>query len=94
MANDEEFLERVLAEAPDEETSNRPPFEEFSPEVAAIYIVADRLADVCRGLVGLGGKKPKTIAPLPRPASALERIKNRKRRKQHEALVARVLPRG
>lgn len=90
MASCEELLEMVLTE--DESQDKHPRFSEFSPETEALYIVADRLGDVCSGLVGLGGGKPKRTQPLPRPKTAVQRVKDRQRRVRHEALVARVLP--
>lgn len=67
---------------------------EFSPEVEALYGVTDRLGDVVSGLVGLGGRKPPRISPLPRPSTAWERFAHRQDLERHQALVRRVLPDG
>lgn len=95
MVGSEEFLDAVIPEVQDENKDNDrgPRFSEFTAEVEALFVVADRLGDVCSGLVGLGGKKPKAVKRLPRPETAYDRVKVRRRRTQHEALVARVLPR-
>lgn len=93
MVCSEEFLERVMSSSDDDDRDKGPRFSEFSAEVEALFVVADRLGDVCSGLVGLGGGKPKRVKALPRPSTAYERVKTRRRRTSHEALVARVMPR-
>lgn len=66
---------------------------EFTPELAALYDVIDRLGDVCSGLVGLGGGSPSRPRPVPRPKSAFQRIAIENRRAYHSALWERIKPR-
>lgn len=93
MVASEEFIEQVMPDDDKDSKDKGPRFSEFSAEVEALFVVADRLGDVCSGLVGLGGKKPKRVNPLPRPQTAYDRVKVRRRREQHNALVARVIRR-
>lgn len=95
LANDDEFALMVL-DGRDIDDLRQPgksavSLAEYTPEVAALYDVIDRLGDVCAGLVGLGGGKPKRTKPVPRPKSAFERVAIENRRKQHQSLVSRVL---
>lgn len=95
LADDEEFAAAILAGKTDQDLNDRKSavtLSEFTPEVAALYDVVDRLGDVCAGLVGLGGKKPRPTRPVPRPKSAIERVAAENRRKAHRSLVDRVLP--
>lgn len=93
MVQSEEFMAQVLGNGNDDsETRKGPRFSEFSPETEALYMVVDRLGDVCSGLVGLGGKKPRPNRPLPRPETAYDRVKRAQRHAEHEKLKARLSP--
>lgn len=96
LAADEEFARAVLQGRTMDDLHKpgqaRVSLAEFTPEVAALYDVVDRLGDVCSGLVGLGGKKPRPVRPVPRPKSAFQRIAAENRRASHAALWERVRP--
>jgi hypothetical protein len=95
LAQNEEFAAAMLEGDTDEdEGPQRAPvlLSEYTPEVSALYDVVDRLGDVCAGLVGLGGKKPRQTRPVPRPKTAFDRVALENRRKSHRSLVDRVLP--
>ena len=96
LANDDEYARLVLDGRTDQDLQrsgqSMATLSEFTPEVAALFTVIDRLGDVCNGLVGLGGKKPRPNRPVPRPKSAIERVAAENRRKAHQSLVNRVLP--
>lgn len=88
LADDEE-----LAASMDGDPAPRPPkLTEWSPEVAAIVASFDRLGDVLCTLIAANGMQPPKIPPYPRPVTAAERIKQRRRMQKHQDLVARVLP--
>lgn len=95
LAQDEEFAASVLAgrTTDDLRGPGSIPLSEFTPEVAALFDVIDRLGDVCNGLVGLMGKKPRPVRPVPRPKTAFDRIALENRRRAHKALWERVRPR-
>lgn len=97
LADDDEFARTVLAgrhiddlRQPGRATVS---LSEFSPEVAALFDVVDRLGDVCTGLRGLAGGKGRGPRPLPRPKTAFERVAFENRRQAHHALWERVKPR-
>jgi hypothetical protein len=95
MSQDEEFYEQMLSSGTGDADVQKViaiRYSEFSPEVEALYSVIDRLGDVVSGLVGLGGKKPKRITPMKRPETAAARVARRRQQREHDALVARVLP--
>lgn len=94
MGNDDEFVEQLLAgsEGADDGPSSGPRLSEFTPEVEALYGAIDRLADVIAVTQAMGGKKPKRIPPVKRPVTAFDRLRQREQRRQHAALVARLLP--
>lgn len=97
LAQDEEFATRIVAGRTDEDLRAQGraavAISEFTPEVAALYDVVDRLGEVCAGLTQLGGKRPRPVRPVPRPKTALDRVAHENRRKAHRALWERVKPR-
>ncbi|MFI7608781.1 hypothetical protein ACIBTV_27225 [Micromonospora sp. NPDC049366] len=65
---------------------------EWTPEMERLTDLYDLVNEVIRVLVALKGGKPGNSKPLPRPVSALDRAKARKRQAKHRSLVARMLP--
>lgn len=63
---------------------------DWSPEVAELRVIADRLATVANAIVGKDMKFPS----LPRPRVAMDRIKYEVAVEKHLYLVARLLPDG
>lgn len=98
LSQNEELVGRLMDERKDEDdddrSSSRIRMRDFSPEVEALYNITDRLGDVCSGLAGLGGSKPRRVSPMKRPQTAWERISQARQRDKHERLVRRVLPNG
>lgn len=88
LSLDEEFAVRLLDH---EETTGQAAvrMSEFSPEVEASYAVVDRLADVIAGLIQLGGGTPPRIPAMPRPKTALDRLREERRVEKHRELVRR-----
>jgi hypothetical protein len=69
-----------------------PGLAEYSPEREALDRVVDRLGEVIQAVIGASGNKAPKFRPALRPRTAADRLRDRRRREQHEALVARVLP--
>lgn len=92
LLDDDEFVSRSWPEDAEESAPVAIRVSEFSPEVAALYDVIDRLGEVCSTVIGAAGGKPRRVKPIRRPITAFERVKNRRRREAHQRLVARVLP--
>lgn len=91
--NDDEMVEELLRHSPDAgKPSRHPRYSEFSPETEALADVTDRLGEVVRGLVGLGGKKPKPVKATPRPQTAFQRVKEAHDLARHDSVVARLTP--
>ncbi|GAA3750807.1 hypothetical protein [Micromonospora maritima] len=91
MSNDEEWAKQVLAKDPTE----KPPrvrMSDFSPEVERLTDLCDLVMEAIRTMAGLKGVKPGPPRPMPRPVTALERARRRKRERTHKSLVARMLP--
>lgn len=67
----------------------------WSAEVAMLADLIDAVNGMRAVLVMANAKKgaPKPdLKPYPRPGTMLEKVRREQRRKNHEALVARVLP--
>ncbi|MBQ1047850.1 hypothetical protein KBX50_05175 [Micromonospora sp. C51] len=65
---------------------------EWTPELERLTDLYDLVNEVIRVLVALKGGKPGSSKPLPRPVTALDRARARRRQSRHRSLVARVLP--
>lgn len=66
---------------------------EFTPAVELLSVVADRVGELITVTAAVrGGGKPHRMKPMPRPTTALERIREKRRLAAHRSLVARVLP--
>ncbi|MCW2904930.1 MAG: 16, gp15 [Streptosporangiaceae bacterium] len=88
IANDDEHAANVdlnAAPAP-------PSLTEWSPVVAGLAVVADRLGTLIGVQVARGGGSPPKLTPYPRPVTAAHRRKERRLLENHKALVARLLP--
>jgi hypothetical protein len=88
IANDEELADSAETEA----AASAPPLTEWSPVVAALAAVADRLGTLINVQVARGGGQTTKVVPYPRPVTAAQRVKERNRLRRHEDLVARLLP--
>lgn len=74
-----------------QETEDRPArgvrLSEFDPIREELMILADRIGTLINIKFG-----KQQIRPRPRPITAIERAKERRRRERHEFIVAKVLP--
>lgn len=106
VANDEEHARLLLAAQEEQERAGRakpaavagPSLTTWSPEVAALYAVANevRLSRYAFEIVNSGKQKPSPPEMYPVPTTALGRLQRKtawqKREAQHQSLVARLLP--
>lgn len=94
VANDEEYAEMLLEaqERAEREGAAPPPtgspIHSWSPEVSILAVVVDKLSV----LVEAQKAKPGQVMPYPRPKTAMERVKLRRRQSQHDNLVAQMVP--
>lgn len=89
MVNDPEVAE-ALARAPKPTARPRPQLREFTPEVALMTAMVDRLTEVATGVVALGGAKPGKPEQLPRPETAVDRLRRELERASYRSLLAEV----
>lgn len=90
QANDDEFAERILALRGDDEVTT-PPLESFSPEVAAMTNLFDRLGEVAAMLEMLVTQREvRPVPPSPRPVTAFDRVRQRLAWDSHTDLVDEV----
>lgn len=91
MSLDEQLAERLL----DRPTDRKPPrrrLSDWSVQVELLTAILDRLGELTQAIAALGGAKPKKVPSAPVPATAMDRLRNRKRFEKHHSLVSRVLP--
>jgi hypothetical protein len=95
LVEDEEYAEAVVAAEAGAQERHRPRryMNEWSVEVELLSSVLDRLGELISvSVVAAGAKKAPKVAPAPRPMTAIERIRQKRRWRRHESLVSRVLP--
>lgn len=92
MTEDEELAEQ-MALRPPADTEPGVQMADWSPEMEALSLIVDRLGEVMRAVIATIPKaKVPAIKPMPRPRTAFDRVRQRRRVAKHRALVARVLP--
>lgn len=94
MADDEDLAQRMLDKPGDgkPEQAPRRRLSDWSPTVEMLTCIQDRLTELIQVCAMLGGAKPRKVIPAPKPVTAIDRVRKRRRITAHEALVARVLP--
>jgi hypothetical protein len=91
--NDEEYAAAVLdADLPDE----GPPLATWSPTVNMLAKAVDLLQQQLRQNAAAHGEKPGTFKPEPRPRTAVERLRERRKWDEYHAVMAlwNALPEG
>jgi hypothetical protein len=93
LADDEEMAEIALKQdRTDSERPGRGPrISEWSPELEALTAIIDRLGEVVQAQIASGGGTPRSVKPQPRPRTAMDKLRERKRREQHRKIVSRVV---
>jgi hypothetical protein len=93
MSQDEKLAEQLAARP---EPGNRPAtrrMSDWSATVELLTAILNRLGELTQAVAALGGAKPRTVPSAPVPATAIDRVRNRKRFERHNTLAARVLRR-
>jgi hypothetical protein len=91
IADDDELVES-MPEPP--ASSGSVPLREWSPEVEALAVVVDRLAEVANTLVAAHGGKPSRVQAYPRPVTAFDRVRAKRRREAADDLARKLFPDG
>lgn len=95
IAQDEEAAEAALDHDDRDPALAGPHLTEWTPEVQALYGLADRLGTLIQVTLAAGGaKQPKPLPSWPRPRLAIDRVRERRRHQKHQRLVDRVLGRS
>lgn len=91
QANDPEYAEALVARFPEQANqSRRPRLREWTPEVAVLVDIKDRLGVVAHVLQRLGGGRPPEPRSSPRPRTAIDVARAEAQMTQHKSLVAEV----
>lgn len=90
IANDDAMADQLVEQVP--ETAPGPRLSDWSPEVEALYALVDRVTELIHLTAAVNGAKPGRMQPAPRPVTAFDRARIRRRVRKHRDLVARVLP--
>lgn len=90
LAEDDEFADRMLDDGADDISSSAPSLGDWTPEVAYLASVVDRLGEVVSAVLSSSGRKPPKMKPLERPRTAFDRARRRRTRAGVDSLVAEV----
>lgn len=88
QSQDDELAEQ----APESDAEPGVPLTEWSPEVEALAVVVDRLADVANAVIASQGGKPTRVQPYPRPVTAFDRVRAKRRDKAYVDLKSKLFP--
>jgi hypothetical protein len=94
LTDDEELAERMLARPEQPAVKSLRRMSEFSAEVEVLSVIADRIAEQTQVIAATKGAKPHKVKPMPRPRTAMEKVRKRRRETAHRSLVSRLLPTG
>jgi hypothetical protein len=87
MANDDEFADRV---GPQAATDTGPRVSEYTPEVARLDVLVDRLSELIAVSIQLAGGKAPRVRPARRPETAFSRAEKRRTERRIGSLIAEV----
>ncbi|MFE9337768.1 hypothetical protein [Streptomyces sp. NPDC007063] len=86
VANDDELVEQAPEPKP-----GPPPLHTWTPEVDKLTLIADRLGEAVTAIHNTVAKRPQRPPPrLPRPQTAQDRIKTKRRREKHHLVKKRL----
>lgn len=88
MANDDELAE-MYPEQP-EAADTGPRLSEYTPEVARLDVLVDRLSELIAVSIDIAGGKAPRVRPAKRPETAFTRAANRRRSQRIDSLIAEV----
>jgi hypothetical protein len=93
LSNDDLFAAQMLDQEDTAKAGAKRAMSEWSVEVELLSSLLDRVGELISvTLAAAGAKKPPKVTPAPRPATAVERVRNRRRWEKHQWLTARMLP--
>jgi hypothetical protein len=93
MVQDEELAEMYLEqERKDSATARKATrrMTEFTAEAELLSYAVDRLGELISATAAGHGAKPRRVTPMPRPDTAMARVRERRSRQKHSFTVARV----
>lgn len=88
---DDPEVAALVAAQPEKESRRRPALRDFTPEVATLYDICDRLGEVVAAVIAAAGEKPPKIQPLLRPITGVERARIAVEKQKHLDLVDDVM---
>ncbi len=91
LSNDEGLAEALL-KMPQRPGLPTRRMREWSAEVELLSALVDRTAELIQAVAATKGAKPKQVRWMPRPVTAIQRLRARARKAKHNSLVARLLP--
>jgi len=95
LVNDEDFaLAMARHTQAEDETEHAPPMHTWSPEMAMLAKIIDKLSGIQHAVIAVNSKTPPSSPkPYPMPKTAMDRAHRITREERHLDLVAKVLPR-
>jgi hypothetical protein len=93
FANDEDAARARLESEGSHPPEHRERWSDWSPERQALARIDDRLQELLRAVISVTGGKPGQFKPAPRPRTALDELRSRRRVEHHRHIVSRLVRR-
>ncbi|WP_329520503.1 hypothetical protein [Spirillospora sp. NBC_01491] len=88
MADDDDLADQLAAREDDKTPAPPPPMTDWSADQATLTLIADRLGELLTLTAAANSKKkPPSYKPLPRPVTAAQRAKRRRRERKYELVT-------
>ncbi len=91
VSNDERIAALLINE-PEAAAQPARRMSEYSVVVEMLSLLVDRISELIGAVAASRGLKPRRIPPAPRPETAMDRLRRRRRRSTHRRLVSKLLP--
>jgi hypothetical protein len=92
VAADDDVADAIAQRDDGDQVGQRRELTDWTADVELLSMLYDRVGELIQATVASRGVRPTRLQPAPRPVTALERARRRARIRQHDDLVARVLP--
>jgi hypothetical protein len=90
--SEDEAVAAQMLNMPDDTKPARRRLSEYDVVVETLSTLVDRVGELINAVMASKGVRPRRIPPAPRPVTALQKLRERRRRVEHVSLVSKLLP--
>ncbi len=90
--SEDETIASMLLDRGDESRAPKRRMSEYDAVVETLSTLVDRVGELINAVLASKGVKPRRIPPAPRPVTAMQRLREGRRKIEHVTLVSKLLP--